>query len=134
MTALLLTTLLGGPARATSLSFPCAVDYNATTWDTGVSVDMALHNFKVVALGPPWYLEFDLPNGQRITETWNGNWSVPGDGSVTVANPVYHPSIPWGTTFNLGFNATLDGPYANATNFRFQDVGCEVNYTVTVIS
>ncbi|MFG1688264.1 cellulose binding domain-containing protein [Nonomuraea sp. NPDC049269] len=132
MAALLLIALFGEPARGASLIPPCVVDYKVTTWGTGLSADMALHNFTVPP-GPPWYLEFDLPNNQNITQTWNGNWSVIGTGTVTVANPVWHPAIPGGTSFDLGFNATLNGPYANATNFVFNDVACEVNYVVEVI-
>lgn len=137
MVALLLTALFGSPARAASqklrLPPPCVVDYEVTTWATGFSADITVGN-NWAPPGPPWFLKFDLPNGQNITQTWNGGWVIPGSGSVTVANPAWHPAIPTGTSFTVGFNATLDGPYANATNFLFNELACEVNYVVKVIS
>ncbi|WP_055588744.1 cellulose binding domain-containing protein [Streptacidiphilus griseoplanus] len=56
-----------------------------------------------------WTVRWTLPNGQTVTQLWNGALTTSGSG-VTVRNADYNATIPAGATTSFGFTATSTGP------------------------
>src|SRR5947209_8618684 len=65
-----------------------------------------------------WSLKFSFPNGQTITQLWNGSYTQNGS-AVTITNASYNSSIPAGGTLSSppGFNGSWAGSNGSATAF-----------------
>lgn len=73
-----------------------------------------------------WTLTWSLPNGQTITQLWNGNVSQSG-ANVTVGNLSYNGTIGASVTYTgVGFNGTGNGT-ANAVpaSFAVNGMACK---------
>ncbi|MFC6084505.1 peroxidase family protein [Sphaerisporangium aureirubrum] len=90
----------------------CAVDYSLTTsWSGNFQANIKITNLGSTPISG-WTLRWRFPNGQAVTELWNGTVTQSGP-STAVTNQTFNATIPPGGSQNgIGFNARWD----NATN------------------
>jgi glucuronoarabinoxylan endo-1,4-beta-xylanase len=106
----------------------CSVHYTVTSqWPGGFSALLSITNTGSTAING-WALRFIFPNGQTITQLWNGAFTQSG-GAVTITNLSYNASIPAGTTLNSapGFNGTWNGSNNPPTAFTLNGVACSLS-------
>ncbi|MBE1537733.1 protein kinase domain-containing protein [Actinomadura algeriensis] len=102
-----------GPA-AVAGGAPCEVAYRVDgTWPAGFQATVRITN---LGDGPidGWRLGFDLPDGQAVTQLWNGTPAQDG-AAVTVTPAGWNRSIPAGGTVEFGFLGSSDGTDGDAT-------------------
>lgn len=63
-------------------------------------------------------MSFDVPSGFKISNSWNGNFSVNGT-KVTVGNVEYNGDIPVGGSVNFGFNYSSPTVFTPPENVDF---------------
>lgn len=105
----------------------CSVHYAITNqWNTGFSASISITNTGSTAI-TGWNLTFNFPNGQTITQLWNGTFTQSGS-SVTITNVSYNGSIPSGGTLSSppGFNGSWTGTNASPTAFMLNGAACTV--------
>ncbi|OLT25922.1 hypothetical protein BJF79_12370 [Actinomadura sp. CNU-125] len=96
-----------GPA-AVADGAPCEVAYRVDgTWSAGFQATVRITN---LGAGPidGWRLGFDLPDGQAVTQLWNGT-PVQDGSAVTVTPAGWNRSIPAGGTVEFGFLGSNEG-------------------------
>jgi hypothetical protein len=116
-------TATATPVSGTS----CSVHYAVSSqWPGGFSANLTITNTSSVAING-WTLQFSFPNGQTITQLWNGSYTQSG-GNVTITNLSYNAVIPAGGTLNSppGFNGTWNGSNNSPTAFTLNGHACSV--------
>jgi O-glycosyl hydrolase len=106
----------------------CRVHYAITSqWSGGFSVTLTVTNTGSTAING-WRLQFAFPNGQTITQLWNGSYTQSGS-TITITNASYNASIPAGQSVSSapGFNGTWN----NSSNlppsaFTLNGAACSV--------
>ncbi len=85
-----------------------------STWQTGFIAHFAVTNLSAVPLSD-WKLQFDLPVGESVSHTWNGNVAQYGTHFVlTPAN--WNRIIAPGGSATGGFRGVLTGSYSPPSN------------------
>lgn len=85
----------------------CEVNYQiAAQWDTGFTAAIKIRN-NATAL-TSWKLAWDMPNNQKITNLWNGQYTQNG-AHVEVANAGWNGQIASGGSVEFGFNGNYSG-------------------------
>ncbi len=105
----------------------CSVHYAITSqWSGGFGAGFTITNTGTTALNS-WSLQFSFPNGQTITQLWNGSYTQTG-GNVTISNLSFNGSIPAGQSVSSepGFNGTWNGTNAAPTAFTLNGVACNI--------
>ena len=106
--------------------FACHVDYTVSSqWGGGFGASISINNTGTTAISS-WTLTWSFPDGQTVTQLWNGNVTQSG-ANVTVTNESYNGSIPSGGTYSgMGFNGAWNNT-ANAapTAFAVNGVTCQ---------
>lgn len=106
----------------------CKVHYAISNqWPGGFGATITITNAGATAING-WTLKFSFPNGQTITQGWNGNFTQSGS-AVTVTNMSYNGSIPPGTSLNSapGFNGSWTGTNGSPTAFTLNGTACTVS-------
>ncbi|TDD70848.1 hypothetical protein E1293_34375, partial [Actinomadura darangshiensis] len=109
-----------GPPATPSTTKPaavaCSVSYRVDgTWPQGFQATVRITNLGDGAIDG-WKLGFAFPDGQTITQLWNGG-QVQDGASVTVSAADWNQSIPPHGTAEFGFLGAQDG--ANGAPSRF---------------
>lgn len=115
------------PTPTTNPGTSCQVHYAIVSqWNTGFTGGFTITNTGSTAWSS-WSLTFAFPNGQTITQLWNGAFTQSG-ANVTVNNVSYNGSVAAGTTLNSppGFNANWSGSNGVPTTFRINGASCSV--------
>ncbi|HEX5400973.1 MAG TPA: protein kinase [Pseudonocardiaceae bacterium] len=95
----------GIPAPVTT-NVSCVADYTlVNSWPGGYQASVTVTNAGRVALDG-WSVTLELPTGQTITGTWNGQLSQQGS-AATVANAPYNGSVSLDGSTMFGFNGGL---------------------------
>ncbi|HXR66806.1 MAG TPA: cellulose binding domain-containing protein [Ktedonobacteraceae bacterium] len=105
----------------------CKVQYVITNqWNTGFGASFTITNTGSTAING-WNLQFSFPNGQTITQLWNGSYTQSGS-AVTITNVSYNGSIPAGGTVSSepGFNGAWSGTNSPPTAFTLNGGACSV--------
>lgn len=105
----------------------CSVHYAITNqWPGGFGASLTITNTGSSAING-WNLRFIFPNGQTITQLWNGSFTQSGS-AVTITNLSYNASIPAGGTLSSGpgFNGAWNGTNAPPTAFTLNGTACQV--------
>ncbi|WP_069805227.1 cellulose binding domain-containing protein [Thermogemmatispora onikobensis] len=113
------------PSPTPGAGTSCAIHYVVNSqWPGGFSALIQITNTGPTPING-WQLQFTFPNGQTITQGWNGSFSQSGS-TVTVTNLSYNATIPAGTTLGAspGFNGTWNGSNTPPTGFRLNGVNC----------
>jgi hypothetical protein len=107
---------LGGPAIAHTRGVPapdtptsnCVAAYTVTNrWPGGYQAQVTVSNPGGLTVNG-WTVTLDLPDGQTITQLWNGALSR-RDGSVTVANLNYNATMAADGSTTFGFLGAVSG-------------------------
>jgi Animal haem peroxidase/Cellulose binding domain len=108
----------------------CRVTYTITTqWPGNFQVNMRIANTGATPTQARWTLKFSFPNGQVITQLWNGV-ATQSDRKVAVGNNLdsnANGTIPAGGSIDgVGFNATRNdsAPNGTPTNFTLNSTAC----------
>ncbi|XVQ90208.1 cellulose binding domain-containing protein [Microbispora siamensis] len=72
-----------------------------------------------------WRLTWSFPNGQQISQAWNGAYSQSGS-TVTVTDAGWNAAIPAGGTAAFGFIAGQSGANGEPTAFALNGTPCAV--------
>lgn len=111
---------------AAETGLACHIEYTVNSqWPGGFSAAVMINNTGTTAISN-WTLTWAFPNGQTVTQLWNGVETQTGAG-VSVSNESYNGGIPAGGTYNgMGFN----GSWNNTTNgeptsFAINGIACQ---------
>lgn len=111
------TTGTGGTA--------CSVHYAITNqWTSGFGANVTITNTGSTPING-WTLTWTFPNGQAITQLWNGSPTQSG-GNVSVMNVSYNGTIAPGSNTSFGFNGSWNGTNTSPTAFALNGNGCNV--------
>ncbi|ROQ71606.1 chitinase (glycosyl hydrolase family 18) [Streptomyces sp. CEV 2-1] len=77
-----------------------------------------------------WTLEFDLPDGTRLSSLWNGEHTVSGR-HVTVRPASWDKELAPGRSVTIGFVTSADGRAADPTGCLIDDAKCSVDTGAT---
>jgi hypothetical protein len=105
----------------------CRVTYRLESqWSTGFQVTMSITNTGSRPIPAGWTLRFVFPDGQQITQLWNG--VVAQDGvRVPVTNASWNGALNPGQTLGgVGFNATWSGVNNRPAAFSLNTTACAV--------
>jgi len=113
----------GGPPPGGS----CHIGYTITNqWTPGFQVSLSIDNTSTTGING-WTLGWTFPNGQTLTQLWNGTATQSGT-AVTVKNLNYNASIPAGGSYkDVGFTGTWSGTNGIPTAFTLNGASCTVN-------
>ncbi|MDT0343561.1 PQQ-dependent sugar dehydrogenase [Streptomyces litchfieldiae] len=103
----------------------CRVDLRASTWNTGMTVDITITNTGDTPV-EGWELAFPLAAGQNIVSDWNGTFTQSGS-NVTATNNEYNGTIAPGASVTAGFLASHTGNASLPSRFTLNDGSCTVN-------
>ncbi|GAA3737537.1 hypothetical protein HDA32_005425 [Spinactinospora alkalitolerans] len=110
------------PATPAAAAVACSVEYNVTNeWGSGFTADVSVTNEGDAV--PDWSLGWTFPDGQQITNGWNGEFSQSGD-TVTVNHPGWNPDLDPGETATVGFQGSISGANGEPTGFTVNGVDC----------
>ncbi len=113
------------PTRTSGAS--CSVHYAITNqWPGGFGASFTITNTGSTAING-WSLQFSFPNGQTITQLWNGSYTQSG-AAVTITNASYNGSLAPGGTLNSppGFNGSWSTSNSAPTSFTLNGTACSV--------
>jgi cellulose 1,4-beta-cellobiosidase len=87
----------------------CHIGYTITNqWNTGFQVGITINNTSTTQISG-WTLTWAFPNGQAVTQLWNGIETQSG-ANVTVTNEPYNANIPAGGSYSaMGFTGAWNG-------------------------
>ena len=105
----------------------CSVHYAITNqWQGGFGASLTITNTGTTPING-WSLQFSFPNGQTISQLWNGSYTQSGS-SVTITNVSYNGTIAAGGTLSSspGFNGAWNGTNAPPTAFTLNGSPCSV--------
>ncbi|HVU68520.1 MAG TPA: cellulose binding domain-containing protein, partial [Ktedonobacteraceae bacterium] len=105
----------------------CAVGYAVTNqWPGGFGASLVITNTGSTAING-WNLQFSFPDGQTITQLWNGSYTQSGN-TVAITNVSYNGSIPAGQSLSAppGFNGSWNGANTAPTSFTLNGSPCSV--------
>jgi uncharacterized membrane protein len=111
---------------ATAAGFACHIDYTISTeWPGGFGAAITINNTGTTAI-PNWTLTWAFPNGQTITQLWNGTETQNG-ANVAVTSLSYNGSIASGGSYSgMGFNGAWNSvTNAAPTSFAVNEVACQ---------
>jgi len=108
------------------------VTYTVTNqWSGGLQANLAIANGSSAALGTPtspWTLSFTLPaSAATVTSLWDGtlrSTTAGGTTTYTVTGPSWQPTIPAGTTWDVGY--TANGSGATPSGGKLDGVACTI--------
>ena len=114
------------PVPTQPASGTCAASYAVSNqWQNGFTGGITVKNTGSTPI-TNWTLTFSFPNGQQVTQGWNGTFTQQG-ASVSVTNVSYNATIAPGATVNPGFNASWSGTNGNPTAFSLNGSACSVS-------
>ncbi|GHO56663.1 cellulase family glycosylhydrolase [Ktedonobacter robiniae] len=111
----------------TPTSGSCKVTYTVTNqWTGGFGATFTIINTGSTPING-WSLQFAFPNGQTITQLWNGNYTQSG-ANVTITNLSYNGSIPAGgmVSSEPGFNGSWSSANNPPTSFTLNGSHCSI--------
>jgi serine/threonine-protein kinase len=107
----------------TAAAVACSVAYRVDgTWPDGFQATVRITNLGDAAIDG-WRLAFRFPDGQAITQIWNGA-QVQDGASVTVTAADWNRSIPPDGTAEFGFLGSQDGANGAPSRFTLNDGEC----------
>ncbi len=106
------------PSPSTSTPAPqkrCTATFTiASQWPGAFQGNITVTNTGTVPIDG-WTVTWTFPNGQTITQMWNGSWSQSG-ANVTVNNVTYNGRVLPGQSVTVGFLANYNGTNAAPSN------------------
>ncbi|WP_412519007.1 cellulose binding domain-containing protein [Actinomadura madurae] len=107
----------------TAAAVACSVAYRVDgSWPDGFKATVRITNVGDTAIDG-WKLGFAFPDGQAITQIWNGSQEQ-DDASVTVTAADWNRSIPPDGTAEFGFLGSQDGDNGSPSRFTLNGAEC----------
>jgi len=106
--------------------FACHIDYTVVSqWGGGFGAAITINNTGTTAISN-WTLTWSFPDGQTVTQLWNGNVTQSG-ANVTVTNMSYNGNIASGGSYSaMGFNGTWNNSVNDPpASFAVNGVTCQ---------
>ncbi|WP_307793400.1 cellulose binding domain-containing protein [Amycolatopsis sp. MtRt-6] len=101
----------------------CTVRYAVTDqWPNGFTANLWVTNTGNQTLNP-WTTTWNFTAGQRVTHSWNGDFSQSGS-RVTMKAVSYNLSLAPGATVNIGFNGSFDRGNPTPVGFTLDGARC----------
>ncbi|MET8854528.1 cellulose-binding domain-containing protein [Amycolatopsis sp. NPDC004625] len=101
----------------------CSVKYRVTDqWNNGFTAGVSVTNTGSRTLSP-WTVTWTFTAGQRVTHSWNGDYSQNGS-RVTMKAVSYNLTLAPGATVDIGFNGAFDHGNPSPTGFALDGAGC----------
>jgi sugar lactone lactonase YvrE len=102
----------------------CHVSYSVTNqWNVGFGGAISIQNTGTVPINS-WTLTWTWPGNQRVTQSWNANYTQTG-ANVTFTHMSYNATIaPGATLTGVGFNASYSGSNPAPTAFSVNGTLC----------
>lgn len=101
------------PPPTTPADLGCAARYEVTnSWPGGYQVQVTVRNDRTAGLSG-WSVRWTLPAGHRISDLWNGTFTVDG-AKVTVENAAWNAKLDANATTTFGFIALTQNGKADA--------------------
>jgi len=100
----------------------CKVTYASDTWSNGFVANVTVANTGSSAVNG-WALDFTLPSGQAITNSWGATLSG-SSGAVTARNLAWNGSLPANGSQTFGFQGTYSGTFAAPSTFTLNGTAC----------
>ncbi|WP_410610984.1 cellulose binding domain-containing protein [Amycolatopsis sp. lyj-109] len=101
----------------------CSVRYAVTDqWPNGFTANVFVTNTGNQTLNP-WTSAWNFTAGQRVTQSWNGDFSQSGS-RVTMKAVSYNLSLAPGATVNIGFNGSFDRSNPTPVGFTLDGARC----------
>jgi len=114
------SSLAAAPTYADS---GCRVDYEIINqWPTGFQAKVTLGNTTSQNV-QGWNVTWTMPNGQQVTQLWNGKVTQAGD-AVSVNDAGYNQVIPANASVNFGFIGSYNGPNSIPDAFALNGMSC----------
>ena len=126
-TALTASTTIRVTIGGTNNGGACHIGYTITNqWTPGFQVALSIDNTSATAING-WTLSWTFPNGQSVTQLWNGAETQTG-ANVSVTNLNYNANIPAGGSYkDAGFTGTWSGTNGIPSAFTLNGAACTVN-------
>jgi endoglucanase len=87
----------------------CSATYKVTSqWQGGFQAEVTVKNTGSSAIGG-WKVGWTFPNGQTISQLWNGTLATGGGGAVSVTNLGWNGAVAANATTTFGFLASSSG-------------------------
>jgi endo-1,4-beta-xylanase len=103
---------------------PCSVRYAVTDqWNDGFTAGVSVTNTGSQTLSP-WTVTWTFTAGQRVTHSWNGDFSQNGS-RVTMKAVSYNLTLAPGATVDIGFNGAFDHGNPAPTGFALDGAVCK---------
>lgn len=103
----------------------CTVHYAVTDqWNNGFTAGVAVTNTGSGTLSP-WTAGWTFTAGQRVTHSWNGDYSQNGS-RVTMNAVSYNLTLAPGATVDIGFNGAFDHGNPAPGGFTLNGARCTV--------
>ncbi|WP_240522103.1 cellulose-binding domain-containing protein [Amycolatopsis vastitatis] len=120
------------PAKPPSQAAPppvpvasCTVHYAVTDqWNNGFTAGVAVTNTGSETISP-WTAGWTFTAGQRVTHSWNGDYSQSGS-RVTMKAVSYNLTLAPGATVNIGFNGAFDHGNPAPGAFTLNGARCDI--------
>jgi cellulose binding protein with CBM2 domain len=113
------------PVSEPVVTASCAVHYAVTdTWPNGFTAAVAVTNTGRGTL-TPWTAGWTFTAGQRVTHSWNGDFSQSG-ARVTMKAVSYNLTLAPGAKVDIGFNGAFDRGNPAPGGFTLNGVSCDV--------
>jgi chitin-binding protein len=113
------------PTATQTSGATCQVTYAITSqWTPGFQGDITIRNTGSTAVNG-WTLAWSFPNGQTITQLWNGTYTQTG-ANVSVTNLSWNTSIAPNNTISFGFLANWSGTNTKPASFTLNGMTCSV--------
>ncbi|MEO6088573.1 MAG: glycoside hydrolase family 48 protein, partial [Umezawaea sp.] len=109
-------------APVANAAVACTVNYSVPSdWYSGFVADVSIKNDGDPING--WTLTWTFPDGQQVTNLWNGNHAQSG-AKVTVTPVDWNKNIGTGGTASFGFQSTRGSVNGKPTDFAVNGVSC----------
>lgn len=111
------------PATQPAQTAACVVRFQVSDqWNNGFTADVFVTN-KGSATLSPWTAGWTFTAGQRVTHSWNGDFTQNGS-HVTMNAVSYNMNLAPGATVDIGFNGAFDHGNPPPTGFTLNGARC----------
>ncbi|MGW4057818.1 cellulose binding domain-containing protein [Amycolatopsis sp. NPDC004747] len=101
----------------------CSVHYVVTNqWNNGFTASVTVTNTSNRTLSP-WTAGWTFSGGQRVTQSWNGDYSQSGS-RVTMKAVSYNLTLNPGASVDIGFNGAFDWANPSPGQFTLNGSSC----------
>ncbi|PJI10445.1 MULTISPECIES: cellulose binding domain-containing protein [Clostridium] len=110
------------PKPQSPIEVSCSV---ASNWGSGASINVTIKNNGTTPING-WNLSWTLPNGQAVTNMWDGSYKMGANNTITVSSMPYNAAIAPNSTQSFGFNMSYSGTFSAPTAYKLNGADCTI--------